>query len=63
MNRGTIMAGIVTDEAELNVKRGFVGGFELETISLGLPFAAAFLKPGGRLGLVLPAELLHTDPY
>jgi choline dehydrogenase-like flavoprotein len=46
MNRGTIMAGIVTDEAELNVKRGFAGGFELETISLGLPFAAAFLKPG-----------------
>jgi choline dehydrogenase-like flavoprotein len=46
MNRGTIMAGIVTDEAELNLKRGFAGGFELETISLGLPFAAAFLKPG-----------------
>jgi choline dehydrogenase-like flavoprotein len=46
MNRGTVMAGIVADEAELNLKRGFAGGFELETISLGLPFAAAFLKPG-----------------
>ena len=46
MNRGTVMAGIVTDEAELNLKRGFAGGFELETIALGLPFAAAFLKPG-----------------
>lgn len=46
MNRGTVMAGIITDEAELNLKRGFAGGFELETISLGLPFAAAFLKPG-----------------
>jgi choline dehydrogenase-like flavoprotein len=46
MNRGTVMAGIVTDEAGLNLKRGFAGGFELETISLGLPFAAAFLKPG-----------------
>ncbi len=46
MYRGTTMAGIITDEAELNPKRGFAGGFELETISLGLPFAAAFLKPG-----------------
>lgn len=46
MNRGTVMAGIVADEAELNLKRGFAGGFEFETISLGLPFAAAFLKPG-----------------
>jgi choline dehydrogenase-like flavoprotein len=30
----------------LNTKRGFAGGFEMETISLGLPFAAAFLDPG-----------------
>ena len=46
MYRGTVMAGIITDEAELNTKRGFVGGFEMETISLGMPFAAAFLDPG-----------------
>jgi choline dehydrogenase-like flavoprotein len=46
MYRGTVMAGIITDEAELNTKRGFAGGFEMETISLGLPFAAAFLDPG-----------------
>src|SRR5579872_5534046 len=26
--------------------RGFVGGYEMETISLGLPFFAAFLSPG-----------------
>ena len=26
--------------------RGFVGGYELETLSLGLPFMAAFLDPG-----------------
>jgi choline dehydrogenase-like flavoprotein len=44
--RGTVMAGIVTDEAEFNPKRGFAGGYELETISLGLPFAAGFLNPG-----------------
>jgi len=46
MYRGTTMAGIITDEAANNPKRGFVGGYELETLSLGLPFMAAFLDPG-----------------
>src|SRR5690606_1119643 len=45
--RGTTMAGIVQDEAGHNDKRGFVGGYELETIALGLPFYAAFFNPGG----------------
>jgi choline dehydrogenase-like flavoprotein len=47
MYRGTTMAGIVRDEAANNPKRGFVGGYELETLSLGIPFMAAFLNPGG----------------
>ena len=47
MYRGTTMAGIVRDEAANNPKRGFVGGYELETLSLGVPFMAAFLNPGG----------------
>ncbi|MDQ2082123.1 GMC family oxidoreductase [Xanthobacteraceae bacterium Astr-EGSB] len=46
MWRGTTMAGIVQDEAGNDPKRGFVGGYELETLSLGLPFMAAFLDPG-----------------
>ena len=46
MWRGTTMAGIVTDEAANNPQRGFVGGFEIETLSIGLPFMAAFLDPG-----------------
>jgi choline dehydrogenase-like flavoprotein len=46
MHRGTVMAGIVRDEARLDPSRGFVGGYELETISLGLPFLGAFLNPG-----------------
>jgi choline dehydrogenase-like flavoprotein len=46
MYRGTVMAGIVQDEAIYDPKRGFAGGFEFETISLGLPFTAAFLNPG-----------------
>ena len=44
--RGTTMAGIIRDEARHDPSRGFVGGYELETLSLGLPFMAAFLDPG-----------------
>jgi len=47
MYRGTTMAGIIRDEAAHNPKRGFVGGYEMETLSLGVPFMAAFLNPGG----------------
>jgi choline dehydrogenase-like flavoprotein len=46
MWRGTVMAGIVKDEAHHDPSRGFAGGFEFETISLGLPFMAGFLEPG-----------------
>lgn len=46
MYRGTTMAGIITDESHNDPARGFVGGYELETLSLGLPFMAAFLDPG-----------------
>jgi len=46
MWRGTTMAGIIQDEAKLDPSRGFVGGYEMETLSLGLPFMAAFLDPG-----------------
>ena len=46
MYRGTTMAGIVRDEAVNDPRRGFVGGYELETLSLGVPFMAAFLDPG-----------------
>ncbi|MEJ8851987.1 GMC family oxidoreductase [Variovorax rhizosphaerae] len=47
MYRGTTMAGIIRDEAHNNPKRGFVGGYEMETLALGVPFMAAFLDPGG----------------
>ena len=46
MYRGTTMAGIVRDESTNDPKRGFVGGYEMETLSLGVPFMAAFLQPG-----------------
>ncbi len=46
MYRGTTMAGIIQDEVRLDPSRGFVGGYEMETLSLDLPFMAAFLDPG-----------------
>ncbi|MCW5700398.1 MAG: GMC family oxidoreductase [Rhodospirillales bacterium] len=46
MFRGTTMAGVVLDEAHNDPSRGFVGGYEMETLSLGLPFMGAFLDPG-----------------
>ena len=46
MFRGTTMAGVIQDEAGNDPGRGFVGGYEMETLSLGLPFMAAFLDPG-----------------
>ena len=46
MFRGTTMAGVIQDEARHDPSRGFAGGYEMETLSLGLPFMAAFLDPG-----------------
>ncbi|MER2508969.1 GMC family oxidoreductase [Amaricoccus sp.] len=46
MWRGTVMAGYIGDERRHDPSRGFSGGFEFETLSLGLPFMAAFLDPG-----------------
>lgn len=46
MWRGTTMAGVITDESGHDPARGFAGGYEMETLSLGLPFMAAFLDPG-----------------
>ena len=46
MYRGTTMAGIIRDESRNDPSRGFVGGYEMETLSIGVPFMAAFLNPG-----------------
>lgn len=47
MYRGTTMAGIIRDESGHDTRRGFAGGYEMETLALGVPFLAAFLNPGG----------------
>ncbi len=51
MYRGTTMAGIISDEAKNDPKRGFVGGYEMETLALGLPFMApsSTRAPGARI--------------
>lgn len=45
--RGTAISAVVADEARHDPSRGFSGGYYLEGLSLGLPFTAAFMKPGG----------------
>lgn len=47
MYRGSTVAAVVADEARHDPSRGFAGGYYLEGLSLGLPFTAAFMKPGG----------------
>ena len=47
MYRGETMAGNVEDEAIHDTSRGFVGGYYMQLLSLGVPFMAAFLNPGG----------------
>ncbi|ENO76121.1 MULTISPECIES: GMC family oxidoreductase [unclassified Thauera] len=47
MYRGFDIAAVISDEAQLNPDRGFLGGYHLEGLALHLPFTAAFMKPGG----------------
>lgn len=46
MYRGETMAGNIADESKHDPSRGFVGGYNLQTISLGPAFLAAFADPG-----------------
>jgi choline dehydrogenase-like flavoprotein len=44
--RGETMAGHIEDEAPHDPSRGFVGGYYLQLLALGVPFMAAFVDPG-----------------
>ena len=46
MYRGETMSGLVADESWHCEDRGFAGGYYMETLSLGVPFLAAFADPG-----------------
>ena len=47
MYRGETMAGVIADPSQHDDGRGFAGGYYMETLSLGVPFLAAFADPGG----------------
>ena len=47
MYRGETMAGFCADEVKHDPNRGFVGGYYMETLSIGPAFMGAFLDPGG----------------
>lgn len=48
LHRGTQMAGIVKDEQIHKPERGFVAGYELETLpAFGFPGFPSYAKPGG----------------
>ncbi|KIE59424.1 2-keto-gluconate dehydrogenase [Methylacidiphilum kamchatkense Kam1] len=44
--KGITMMGLIDNFAKNEPKRGFVGGFHLETIMLGPAFLSIFLRPG-----------------
>jgi len=47
LHRGTQMAGIIRDESRHDDRRGFVAGYELETLpAFGMPGYPAYAKPG-----------------
>src|SRR5215211_7144333 len=46
MYRGETMAGHIEDNAPNDPSRGFVGGYHMQLLALGVPFMAAFLDPG-----------------
>ena len=46
MFRGETMAGIIADEVQNDPSRGFVGGYYMETLSLGPAFLSSFIEPG-----------------
>jgi hypothetical protein len=46
MYRGETMAGHIEDEAPNDPSRGFVGGYYMQLLALGVPFLAAFADPG-----------------
>jgi hypothetical protein len=47
MNHGVTMGGSIYDESRLDTKRGFVGGYLLQAVQVGIPFLTTVIKPDG----------------
>ena len=50
MYRGVTMAGCIKDERYHRPDRGFVGGYYMQTLHLGLPFLAGVLATNAEFG-------------
>jgi choline dehydrogenase-like flavoprotein len=47
MNHGVTMGGTIYDESRFDTGRGFVGGYLLQAVQVGIPFLTAVIKPDG----------------
>jgi choline dehydrogenase-like flavoprotein len=47
MNHGVTMGGSIYDESRFDPKRGFVGGYLLQAVQVGIPFLTAVIVPTG----------------
>lgn len=47
MNHGVTMSGTIYDEARMDTKRGFAGGYLMQGVQVGVPFLAAVIQPDG----------------
>lgn len=47
MNHGVTMGGTIYDEGRLDPTRGFVGGYLMQAVQVGIPFLASVIKPDG----------------
>ena len=63
MNRGTVSAGVISDESRNDSTRGFIGGYKIEMLPIGLPFMAAFFDPSSGGWGRRVSSLLEKYPY
>lgn len=61
MHRGTATGVVVRDEMQHNPSRGFVGGYNLVGLGMGLPFAAGFIRKHGGWGREYASALEQYD--
>jgi choline dehydrogenase-like flavoprotein len=47
MNHGVQMGGTIYDEARLDASRGFLGGYLMQAVQVGVPFLTATIVPNG----------------
>ncbi len=61
MYRAPAVAGLIGDESRNDPSRGFVGGYFIEVLQLGLPFSGAFIKPPNGWGREISTAMEKYD--